>query len=348
MDGQKIDRFAYFLILAASLVIVIAGLRAAIDIIVPFLISLFVAIISLPLQNWLVARRVPSSLAVFLTLMADILVLVGFGFLVAGSVQGFMAEWPKYQAKLIATVVTITGWLNSHGFNISGDSVIGFLKSGIALDIINNALRRVASLLSNFVLVFLTILFILFEAAGFAAKFERALGHAIRNTARMDKIRRDIQQYLVVKTAVSLTTGFLVGIALTIIGLDFPILWGLLAFFLNYIPNLGSIIAAVPPVLLAFIQLGSGHALGVAAVFIAINLLLGNLAEPQLMGRRLGLSALVVFLSLVFWGWVWGPVGMILSVPLTMIIKILLENSPDLRWIAVLLGTGKEQAPDRK
>ena len=135
---------------------------------------------------------------------------------------------------------------------------------------------------------------------------------------------------------------------LALIGLDFPILWGLLAFLFNYVPSLGSIIAAVPPIILAFIQLGSGRALGVVAVFVAINLLVGNLVEPSLMGRRLGLSSLVVFLSLVFWGWVWGPVGMILSVPLTMIIKIMLENTQDLRWIGVMLGSGKEQHQENK
>ncbi len=348
MDGTKIDRVPYFLVLTASLVVVIAGLRAAAGIIVPFLISVFIAIISLPLQNWLIARKVPRSVAVFLTLIADILILVGLGFLVGTSVQGFAEKWPDYQAKLIAGIKFLTGWLNAHGANISSDSTVNIFKSGIALDIAKGAFGSVFSLLQNFVLVFLTILFVLSEAAGFTAKLERAIGHAMPKTARLDKIKRDIQQYLVVKTIVSLATGLLVGVLLALLGLDFPILWGLLAFLFNYVPSLGSIIAAVPPILLAFIQLGSGRALGVVAVFVSINLLVGNLVEPSLMGRRLGLSALVVFLSLVFWGWVWGPVGMILSVPLTMIIKIMLENTQDLRWIAVMLGSGREQHPEKK
>ena len=133
-------------------------------------------------------------------------------------------------------------------------------------------------------------------------------------------------------------TGTVVGVAMAIVGIDFPVLWGVLAFLLNYVPNLGSILAAIPPVLLALVQFGVGRAIAVVAVFAAVNVLLGNLLEPRLMGRRLGLSTLVVFLSLIFWGWVWGPVGMLLSVPLTMIVKIMLENTPDLRWVAVLLG----------
>ncbi len=138
----------------------------------------------------------------------------------------------------------------------------------------------------------------------------------------------------------------MVVVALLIIGVDFPLLWGMLAFLLNYVPTLGSIIAAVPPVLLAIVQLGPGHALATALVFVGVNVVLGNFVEPHFMGRRLGLSTLVVFLSLVFWGWVWGPVGMLLSVPLTMIVKIMLENTEDLRWVAVLLGAGaKKPAP---
>ena len=119
--------------------------------------------------------------------------------------------------------------------------------------------------------------------------------------------------------------------------MDFPFLWGVLAFLLNYIPTLGSIIAAVPPTCVALLQLGVGPALATVAVFVVVNVLLGSLAEPHFLDRRLGLSTLVVFTSLVFWGWVWGPVGMLLSVPLTMILKIMFENTEGLQWVAVLL-----------
>jgi len=355
MDGTKIDRVSYFLVIAASLVIVIAGLRTATDIIVPFLIAVFVAIISLPLQNWLIARKVPSGLAVLLTLIADVLILVGFGFLVGGSVQGFVSEYPKYQDKFLVLAESTIEVLNKLGFNISNIIVLDYLRENVFnflgdnfFDLFKGALIGGATFLWNVVLVLLTILFVLSEAAGFTTKLERAFGHSMRNTERLNKIKSDIQQYLVVKTLVSLVTGLLVGVSLALIGVDFPVLWGLLAFLLNYIPSFGSIIAALPPILLAVIQLGKGHTLAVAIVFVAVNVLLGNLLEPHLMGRRLGLSALVVFLSMVFWGWVWGPVGMLLSVPLTMIVKIMLENTQDLRWIAVMLGSGKEQHPAGK
>jgi len=347
MDGAKINRVPYFLIISACIVVVIAGLRIASGILVPVLIAVFVAVLSLPLQNWLMARKIPRSLSVLLTLLAVLLILVGFGFLVGSSVQGFTTEYPKYQAKFLAMAKSTIDWLNTLGLNISSTLVIDYLKENV-FSVFRNVLTWSANFVTDLVLVSLTILFVLFEAAGFSAKLARAFGHTVRSTGRLDKIKRDVQQYLIVKTLVSAATGILVGVSLKLIGLDFPVLWGLLAFLLNYIPSLGSIIAAVPPILLALIQLGNGSALAVAIVFIAVNMVIGNLLEPHLMGRRLGLSVLVVFLSLIFWGWVWGPAGMILSVPLTMLIKIMLENTPDLRWIAVMLGSGREEHPQKK
>jgi len=126
------------------------------------------------------------------------------------------------------------------------------------------------------------------------------------------------------------------------LGLDFAVIWGVAAFLANYVPSIGSIVAALPPVLLAVVQLGWPSALGIAAGYIAINIALGNFIEPRLMGRSLGLSPLVVFLSLIFWGWVWGPVGMLFSVPMTVIAKLVLESSEETRWMAVLLGSARE------
>jgi len=133
-------------------------------------------------------------------------------------------------------------------------------------------------------------------------------------------------------------TGLIIAIAMWIIGVDYPVLWGVLAFMLNFVPNIGSIIAAVPAVLLAMVQLGLPSALVVAAVYVAVNVLIGNIVEPRFMGKGLGLSTLVVFVSLVFWGWVLGPVGMLLSVPLTITVKLALDSKPETQWLGHLLG----------
>ena len=157
---------------------------------------------------------------------------------------------------------------------------------------------------------------------------------------RFQAISSSINRYMVIKTITSLSTGIVIGIWLWFLGVDYALLWALLAFLLNFVPNIGSIIAAIPAVLLALVQFGVGKALMTALGYVAVNVIIGSLIEPRFMGRGLGLSTLVVFLSLVFWGWVLGPVGMLLSVPLTMILKIALESNDDTLWIAVILGAG--------
>jgi predicted PurR-regulated permease PerM len=142
------------------------------------------------------------------------------------------------------------------------------------------------------------------------------------------------------KTIISLVTGLFIGFALWFIGVDYPVLWGVLAFMLNFVPNIGSIIAAVPAVLLTVVQLGVTPALMVASVYIAVNIIVGSIIEPKYMGKGLGLSTLVVFVSLVFWGWVLGPVGMLLSVPLTITVKLALDSKPETKWLGHLLGPG--------
>ncbi len=329
--------------IVASLVVVIAGIKAASSLILPFLVALFLAMITLPLLNWLRGKRIPTPLAVLVTLVAALSVLAAIVVLVGGSVASFTDEVPKYQQRLETMSTNTLVWFQERGINLSEQFTTDLISPAKALGVAQVALRGVAGVLSNVFLVLLTIVFILFEAAGIPDKLQAAFGTAA-GSERYDKIKLEVQRYLGIKTLVSLTTGIIVGSALAILGVDFPLLWGVLAFLLNYIPTLGSIIAAIPPVLLAMVQLGPGHALGVAIVFVAVNVGLGNFVEPYFLGRSMGLSTLIVFLSLVFWGWIWGPIGMLLSVPLTMIAKIMLENTEDLRWIAILLGPSRKTA----
>jgi len=346
MDAQEArDKGARALLVTASIVIVIAGMKAASSLILPFLVALFLAMITLPLLNWLQAKSIPKPLAVPATILVALLVLGGIAIVVGGSIKGFTAQAPKYKQNLDQIVGGLVLWVEARGLDLPdqfGQGLTELIKPSQAFDMIAGTLRGVAAVLSNLLLVLLTIVFILFEAAGFPAKLRAAFGQR-ESSDRFANIKKEVQHYLGIKSLVSLTTGSTVAATMAIIGVDFPLLWGMLAFLLNYIPTFGSILAAIPPVLLAIVQLGPGHALAVALVFVTVNVVLGQFVEPYFMGRRLGLSTLVVFLSLVFWGWVWGPVGMLLSVPLTMILKIMLENTEDLAWVAVLLGAGVER-----
>ncbi len=209
---------------------------------------------------------------------------------------------------------------------------------GSLFDFVTGTLRTIASLMTTAVLVFLMMIFILFEASALPRKLQVALGWEPEDLARMTRAKTEMQHYLAIKTLISLVTGGAVYLWVLWMGIDFPLLWGLIAFFLNYIPSLGSILASIPAMALALVQVGTGHALLVGIGYLVINLVFGNTVEPHLMGRQLGISTLVVFLSLIFWGWVWGPVGMLLAVPLTMILKIFLEHTEDFRWLAHLIS----------
>jgi AI-2 transport protein TqsA len=330
------DRGGRVLLVAASCVVVIAGLKAASSLILPFLVALFLAMVSLPLLNWLQVKGIPTPIAVLITVVVVFAVVFGFGVLIGGSVAGFTEAAPRYRERIEVMAANSLQWVSSLGIAVPQELTTEIVRPGRVMDMATTTLRGIAAVLSNLLLVSLTIVFIYLEAAGFPEKLQVAFGQSAA-AERFAKIRHEVNRYLGIKTLISLVTGSIIGSAMAIIGVDFPVLWGALAFLLNYIPNLGSIIAAVPPTLLAAVQLGPGHAIAVALVFAAVNATLGSFLEPFLLGRRLGLSTLVVFLSLIFWGWVWGPVGMLLSVPITMIIKIMLENSQEFRWVAVLL-----------
>ena len=200
------------------------------------------------------------------------------------------------------------------------------------------SLKNVAGVVTMSFLVLILVIFILMEAALFRLKLAVAFPGSIR-VQDLEDTTKDVNRYLLIKTVTSSLTGILIFTWTTLMGVDFPLLWGVLAFLLNYIPFLGSTIAAIPAIILAIVQYGLADAAYVTVGYFICNVGISNFLEPILMGRRLGLSPLVVFLSLVFWGWVWGPIGALMSVPLTMIIKILLEGSSEFRWIAILMDS---------
>lgn len=330
-----------FLVAAAAFVVVVAGLRAAQPIVVPFLVSAFVAVICFPPLKWLQERRVPQALALLIVICgmgALILLIVA---LIGSSVTDLTDRWPEYQKRVVTLKTELVNWLDERGIDVLDEAGQEGFDPRRAMQLIGTMLSGVGSVFSNGLMIVLTLIFILLEASGFPAKLSAVFGGGSGQMAKLEKIQEDVRRYVALKTMLSLCTGVLIGVWLALLGVDYPLLWGFLAFLLNYVPNIGSVIAAIPAVLLALIQpeLGLAGALYAALGYVVVNGVIGNVIEPRLMGRGLGLSTLVVFLSLVFWGWVLGPFGMLLSVPLTMIVKIALENTEDLRWVAVLLSS---------
>ena len=333
-----------FLLMAAAFVILVAGMKAAQPILVPFLLSVFIAIISAPSMFYLQRRGLPTAIALLLVLAAVISILFLVAILVGNSIEDFRQSLPLYQSRLQDQLGALISLFAKVGINLSLGEVQAYFDPGVVMRMVANTLNGLGSVLTNGFLILLTVAFILAEASSFPAKLHRVLDRPEHSLPGFDHFLQTVKQYMAIKTWVSLATGAIVWLGLWLLGVDYPFLWGVMAFFLNYVPNIGSIIAAIPAVLLALIQLGWGHALGVALLYLAINIVMGNVVEPRYMGKGLGLSTLVVFLSLIFWGWVLGPVGMLLSIPLTMTVKIAMDNNEETRWIAILLDSENQAA----
>lgn len=330
------------MVLLAGLVVVFAGIHLAAPVLLPVLLAGFLATVTSPLVSGLRRAGAPRGIAVLAALLVVIAIFTLLGMLVGGSLGPFFERLPHYEAQLDRAVADSTAFLA--GWGISEQELASVFAPGDLLELVGVFFRGFAGLLSNTVLVLIVLVFMLVEAGALERKLAGVLS-SDEQLARFTSATYEVEKYLGVKTATSAVTGLLAGAWCWMLGVDFPMLWGLLAFALNFIPTVGSIVAAVPPIAVAWIQLGPGSALAVAVGYLAVNFAIGNFLEPRILGRALGLSALVVVLSVMFWGWLLGPLGAVLGVPLTMLLKILLTNSEDLAWIAILLEPAPPAAP---
>jgi predicted PurR-regulated permease PerM len=312
------------------------------------LLSLFVACICLPPLRYLLDKGVPPTWAITLLMIGVILLGLFVATFAGASVANFSQNLPVYQASLKLQMAELLQTLNHWGLHISNQSMLAALDPSLAMSFAGKLLAGFGNMLANTFFIILTVIFLLSEAIALPHKWQYLGDHAPQ-TAAVHVFLKNVNQYLVIKTAVSLVTGLLVMLGLSFLGVDYPILWGLVAFLLNYVPNIGSMIAAVPAVLLAWVQLGAEGAIYTMLLYSIINIVMGSVVEPRYMGKGVGLSTLVVFLSLVFWGWLLGSVGMLLSVPLTMIVKLALEANEKTQWIAVILGPDiiKDEHPNK-
>ena len=333
----------------AAFVVVAAGIKLAAVIVVPFLLSVFLAILAGPPVFWLHRNRVPRWLAI-LTVILSIGGFVGLvGVLAAAALSDFANSLPGYQARLLSqweqTLVSLEDLLTRLGIREISDSVWDQSDLsrifGTTAQFAGATLLQFGNIVTKSLMAVLTVTFMLLEAFRLPKKLQPLLDQSDRKWEHFEAFARSVQKYIAIKTLTSLATGVAITLWVWMLGVDYAIFWGLLGFLLNYIPNIGSFIAAIPAVLMAAVQYGGGTALVVALGYVGINVVIGGLVEPQFMGDGVGLSPLVVFMSLVFWGFLLGPIGMLLSTPLTISVKLALEGYPDARWIATLIDSGK-------
>ncbi|MEI6347327.1 MAG: AI-2E family transporter [Bacteroidota bacterium] len=326
----------------AGLIIIIAGVIYAKSIIAPFILAFFISIICAQPINWLEKKKTPRWLALMIVILVLILLFFGFSIFIGETLASFSSNVSKYESALKAIIISFIQYLNENGVNIPQSQVSSLVQPEKILEFTASALNGLFKMVGNTFLIFLIIFFILTELKSFPIKAKAIMNVSGKSITYFSTIIENIRHYLWIKTLFCLLIGILIYVALLIIGVSYPLLWALIAFLMSYIPNIGSIIAAVPAVLFSLVQLGLGSALWTLVSFLLINNVIGNFVEPRIMGKGLGLSTLVVFLSLLIWGFILGPVGMFLSVPITMAIKIIMEHNENTRWIAILLGTSVE------
>ncbi|MFP4251309.1 MAG: AI-2E family transporter [Guyparkeria sp.] len=331
---------------AAAVFILLAGLKTVSHIVTPFLLAAFLAIISAPPMAWMQRRGVPGLISILFLFS-----LVGLAFFLLfvalqGAAESLATQAPAYQAKLAGWLEQIRNMLAERGappellpaqIPLPATSTITGTATGIATGL--------GQFTASTLLVLLAFMFLLLEERTFADKLAAAFPGRRRARVRTRRFLRSVYRYLLIKTGASLVTGVLIGVGLSWLGIDFAILWGILAGLLNFIPTIGSFIAAVPALLVTVVSGSTIDLFLVAALYLLVNISIGSVLEPRLLGRSLGLSPVIVLISLLVWGWVFGPIGMLLAVPLTMIAKLALDSSPQTRWAGILLSDRVRRQP---
>ena len=333
-------------IVTAAIALVVIFLQSAASVIAPILLAAFITVVATPPVRWMQRKQVPKWLALAIV----VLVLLEAGSILTlvftGELEGFRDGLPSYQERLILLSDQFGGWLEDVGVANARDAVKDIFDPSAAAGLVRMALTNVSGTFATGLLVLLAVVFMLLEAPRLPAKLRLAFHLTEEAEARLRRVLSAINQYMVIKSLTSLVTALCIWVWLWFLGIDFAILWAILAFLLNFIPFVGAILMTIPAVLLALVQTDLQTALLVALGYLVVNTVIGSILEPRIMGRGLGISTLVVFLSLLVWGWVLGTVGVFLAVPLTMALIIALDASPQTRPFAILLGPEVTQTPE--
>ena len=351
------------LLALACLIIVLTGMKLAASLMVPIALAFFLAILSYPLIRWQVRLRVPRVLAMLTTVLIIIGTLAGLVNSGVRLIARFQSDLPASKTALQHNINAAAAWLETKGFEGATETAKDVLNPDVLIDYLTkeNVMTTIGGVLGStfgtvaffggtVFMVLIVMIFILVEAHGTEGRILAIKLAGGPDLSSLMQSVSDIQKYLGIKTAISLGAGICVGIWCWALGLQYPLLWAILAFLFHFIPAVGAWLAAIPAIIDGLVQDGWGSAFGVALGYVLINVSFDSFLQPTLLGRRFGMSTLVIVLSVVFWGWLWGPVGMFLAVPLTMVFKVLLDNSSEFRWLSVamskkkVVGTGVQLA----
>jgi AI-2 transport protein TqsA len=327
----------------AATVVVFVGMRLAAPILNPILFALVLALLFSPIYAWLRRRRIPTPLALVIMLVGLTVLFVGIAGILGISIARFSADIASYTSKLNGQLDNIQSLTKSLG--VSKADLHKALSPSVLTSAIGTILSGVADFLSNLFLILVIVLFLLAEGPAMMNRLRASAGSDHPQVATLTIFGRNVVRQLGLRAIVNLVTGAGVTILLLVLRVDFPLMWGILAFFLSFIPWIGLPLAVAPAVILALAEHGLTSALLVIAGVIVINVLAENALSPMLMGRGLSISPTVLFIGFIFWAWLLGGPGAFLAAPLTIFLILMLQTFPETRWLASVMGMGGPDGP---
>jgi len=328
-----------FWIILTGVIVTFAAIKQTSHIVNMILIAAFLTAVSMAPLTWLKKKGVNKTVANLIVILAVVMVVALIVLVISASISNFADKLPIYQHRFEDLWNNLITYSYENGIIDHKIEIYDKLKINDLLPMAAPLASSFGSLLSGFLVIFIFFVFMITESELFVKK----LRFVSKDTSKdADLIVRQLRNYFGIKTLTSLATGITIGLMLFIMGVDFPVLWGFLAFILNFIPSIGSFIAAIPAVLITLLMHGPGTTLIVMFLYLVINTLIGNVIEPQWLGKNLGISPLIVFFSMIFFGFILGPIGMLIATPLTIIIKIILDSRDVTRDLGIMLGDGRE------
>jgi AI-2 transport protein TqsA len=327
--------FARMLIVLAAAVVVLVGVRLSAPVLNPILFAVVFGLLCAPVYGWLL-RRLPAGVALLLTFVGLLIIIVGLFVLLSASISRFTGRLSFYTQQLNGQLADLQGLLDRLG--LSGVDLSEAVNSSALVGAIGAVLSGISGFLSSLFLILMIMLFLLSEGSAMMDRLRASVAHDNPQVARLTVIGQNVVLQFGLRAIVNLVTAAGITLLLLLLGVDFPLLWGVLTFFLSFVPYVGLVLAVAPAVLLALAEFGLSRAIVVIVAVVAVNVLAENVLSPILMGRGLDLSPTVVFLSFIFWAWLLGGPGAFLALPLTLFVAIMLGSFPETRWLASLMG----------
>ena len=331
----------HFVMIAAGCVVITAGIHAIAPILNPIFIAILFAVVFEIPRSWLTRRGMSAGLAMTVVVFGSVLITLLLMLFIGGAAMNASASLPAYQQQIQTQLDTLGELLAQFGIQIDQIRTLVRSEDTNPIGILRYAISGVASLLSSAILILVYAIFLLVDSNSFPAKLDEAFKPSEPAYRYLKTVTSNLRSFLATQTLVCLITGVAITLALWLLGIQYALLWGFVAFLMNYIPYIGSILAAVPAIIVAFVQFGPGATiLLVIVAYVVVNILVNYAIYPRLMSQGVDLSLFVVMASMFFWGLVLGPIGLILAIPLTAVIKISLESYAGSRWLGIMLGSG--------